>query len=144
VKKLVVIGVFAAAALAVILLWPSDENRVRKVFAGAAEAAAARDVDGFMALISYSYRDDFGMSYLALKEQLKSQFALFSNISVEYEEIKPRIEGDKATVLVRLRVVATTGSDTGYVLGDVKTPLALTVELVKERARWFITKAQRD
>ena len=129
--------------LIAFLLWPSDESRIRKLFKDAAKAAEARDVEGIMSKISYTYSDDYGMSYLMLKEQLKAQFTTLSEIRVEYEDIKLTIAGDKANVELRLRVVATLGNETGYILGDIKTPLTLKITLEKERTKWLITRVER-
>jgi len=142
-KKLFLVMALVIAVLAAYLLWPSDEGRIRKLFHDAAKAAEAGDVDAIMAKISYSYSDDYGMSYLMLKEQLKTQFTGLSDIHVEYDEMKIDVAGGRATAELKLRVVATLGTETGYILGDIKTPLTLKVALEKEHAKWLITRVER-
>jgi hypothetical protein len=41
-----------------------------------------------------------------------------------------------------IRVVATAGTETGYVVGDVKTPVHLSFTLEKERMKWLIVRAE--
>jgi hypothetical protein len=134
---------FVMAALIAYFIWPSDESRIRKLFEDAAKAAEARNVDGIMEKISYSYRDDYGMSYLTLREQLKTQFTSLSYIHVEYEEMKINVVKDRAATDLKLRVVATLGNETGYILGDIKTPLTLKITLEKERTKWLVTRIER-
>lgn len=138
-KKISVVLSLFVLALIAYLFWPSDESRIKKLFKEGAKAVESGDIDGIMAKVSYNYRDDYGMSYITLKEQLKRQFATLSDIDVEYEDLKIDVTGDAATAELKLRVVATIGKETGYILGDIKTPLVLKVTLAKEHTKWLIT-----
>ena len=142
-KKTLLPLLLIVVAVTAYLLWPSDESRISKLFKEAAKAAETKEVEGIMAKISYRYSDDYGMSYLLLKEQLKAQFKSLSDIRVEYEDMKIAPSGDTANVDLKLRVVATLGAETGYILGDLKTPLTLRITLEKERAKWLITRVER-
>ena len=142
-KRILLVLTLAVIALTAYFLWSSDESRIRKLFKDAAKAAEARNVDGIMSKISYAYRDDYGMSYLMLREQLKAQFTSLSDIHVEYEEMKINVVKDRATTELKLRVVATLGNETGYILGDIKTPLTLKITLEKERTKWLIARIER-
>ncbi len=141
-NRLALLLVPPVVLLAAYLLWPTDESRIRKLFKEGAEAMESRDLDGVMAKVSFNYRDDHGMTYLYLKETLKREFQRLSDISIEYEVVKVGVSGDAATAELDLRVIATSGSDTGYIIGDVKTPLRLTFTLEKERAKWQIVKTE--
>ncbi|MCL5024384.1 MAG: hypothetical protein M1497_13660 [Nitrospirae bacterium] len=145
--------VFAAGLL---LLWPSDEARIRKLFKEGAKAAESRDIDGVMSRISYNYRDDYGLTYLSLREMLKREFGSLTDIQIEPGELKVRIlkdasgKGDqgpaasplRAEAEVKVRVIATQGNETGYIIGDVRSPLSLRLILEKERTKWLIVKAE--
>ena len=156
-KKLIV-GLILLSALifTVYLLWPSDESRIKKLFKEGAAALESRDLDGIIAKISFNYRDDYGMTYLSLKEALKREVEKLSDIYVEYGDLEikvfkngksqgeqiPSAASDMATAELNVRVIATVGSDTGYILGDVKSPLHLKFTLGKERMKWLIIKTE--
>lgn len=128
--------------LAGYLLWPTDESRIRKLIKEGAKAAASGDLDGVMAKISFNYRDDHGMTYLYLKETLKRQFQRLSDISIDYEDLNIAVSQNTALADLDVRVIATAGNETGYIIGDIKTPLPLRFTLEKERTKWLIVKAE--
>jgi len=124
------------------LLWPSDEGRIKRLFKEGAEAIEQRDIDGVMSKVSYNYRDDYGMTYLYIREMLKRQFGMLSDIKVEYGDLKIEVSKDRASAELSVRVIATIGNETGYIIGDIKTPLRLRFTLDKERTRWLIVKTE--
>jgi hypothetical protein len=130
--------VFVAVISALYILWPSDESRIRKLFKEGAAAVESGDVEGVMAKVSFIYRDDHGMTYLYLKETLKREFKRLSDISVEYGDLKIRVSENTAVAELDIRVIATSGNETGYIIGDIRTPLSLRFTLNKERAKWLI------
>jgi hypothetical protein len=127
---------------AVVFLWPTDESRIKKLFKEGAMAVEAKDLDGVMAKVSYRYTDDYGMAYLYLKERLKREFSTLSDITVEYEAMKIRVSDNNAVTEVDIRVIATSGKETGYIIGDIKEPLHLRFTLEKERMKWLIVKTE--
>ncbi len=126
----------------VYLLWPSDEGRIKRLFKEGAEAVESRDIDAVMSKVSYNYRDDYGMTYLYIKEMLKRQFGMLSDIEVEYEDLRIEVSKDRASAELSVRVIATVGNERGYIIGDIKTPLRLRFTLDKERTRWLIVKTE--
>lgn len=138
----IVFLLLVALATAAFLLWPSDENRIKKLFKEGAEAIEAEDIEKTMSNVSYNYRDDYGMTYLYLKETLKRQFDALADIDVEYENLKIDISEKTAIAEMDLRVIATLGNDTGYIIGDVKAPLRLKFTLEKDRTNWLIVKSE--
>ncbi len=155
-KKLVIGLVFVSAvAAALFFLWPSDERRIKKLFIEGASAAESKDTDRIMSKISYNYRDDYGMTYFYLRETLKKEFEKFSDVKVEHGD--PQIEifrrgkttentgalpFDRAIAETNVRVVATIGTETGYIVGDPKSPLNLRFTLDKEQLGWRIIKTE--
>jgi hypothetical protein len=154
-KRLVACLLLAAAAAATIFIfWPSDERRIKKLFKEGAAAVESRDLDGVMSKISYTYRDNYGMTYMYLKETLKREFAKLSDPHVELSNLRikvfkktvPKEEGGfavkQAIAEADVRVLATVGTETGYVIGDPKSPLHLRFTLEKERMSWHIVEAE--
>ena len=129
-------------ALTVYLLWPSDERRIRRLFIEGAKAFESKDLDGVMSKVSYNYRDDYGMTYLSVKEFIKREIGILSDIEVEYDKPEIRIDKDRAEAVLSVRVVATSGNETGYIIGTIKDPLRLRFTLEKERGKWFIVKTE--
>lgn len=154
-KKLVAGLLLAAAAAAIIfLIWPSDERRIRKLFKEGATAVESKDLDGVMSKISYNYRDDYGMTYMYLKETLKREFAKLSDPRVELSNLRIKVfkktaskeEGGftlkEAIAEADVRVLATIGTETGYIIGDPKSPVHLRFTLEKERMSWHVVEAE--
>lgn len=116
----------------------------------------SRDLDAVMSKVSFAYRDDYGVTYLHLKEILKREFDRLSDIQVEYEALRTEIikkggaQGkhlspdapDTAVAELNIRVIATTGTETGYIVGDINTPVHMKFTLEKERMKWLIVKAE--
>jgi hypothetical protein len=126
------------SALTVYLLWPSDEGRIRRLLVEGAKAFESRDLNGVMSKVSYNYRDDNGMTYLSVREFIKREMGILSDIEVEYDGPEIRIEKERAEAVLEVRVVATSGNETGYIIGTIKDPLRLRFILEKERGKWLI------
>ncbi len=141
-KKAIALLLLPVVILAAWFFWPTDEQRIRKLIKEGAKAAESGDVDGLMAKISFNYRDDYGMTYLSVRETLKREFQRLSDITVEYENLKIQVSEETAVAELDIRVIATSGSETGYVVGDIKSPERLKLTLDKERTKWLIVKAE--
>lgn len=145
-KSTVIILLIFASLVALYFLWPSDENRIRKLFGEGAKALESRNLDGVMEKISFNYRDDYGLTYLSLKGILKEEFGRFSDVKVEYSGLRVQIfkgaNSKTASVWMDVRVIATGRNETGYIVGDVRDPAHLRFTLMKERTKWLIVKAE--
>lgn len=142
-KKLIIVLLLLLAMITTLyLLWPTDESRIRKLIKEGAKATESGDVDGIMAKVSFNYRDDYGMTYLSVRETLKREFQRLSDITVEYGNLNIRVTEDTAVAELDIRVVATSGTETGYIIGDIKNPLSLRLTLDRERTKWLIVKAE--
>jgi len=141
-KSIALLFILIAAPLIIYLIWPSDESRIKKLFREGAQAVEKRDLDAAMAKVSYNYRDEYGLTYLYMKEIMKSAFQKMRDIKVEYENLKINIADRAATADMDVRIIATIGNDTGYVMGDLPNPVHLKFTLEKERTTWLLTKAE--
>ena len=121
-------------------LWPSDEARIRKLFREGAKAVEARKAEDVMSKVSFNYSDEHGLSYITLKQAVERTLKQMSGIQVEYDIKGITIKDKNASAELDLRVIATYGKDTGYVVGDAAGPAHLTFSLEKERTNWQITK----
>jgi len=130
------------APVMIYVLWPSDESRIRKLFRQGAEAVEQEKIDGVMAKVSFNYTDEYGFTYLFIKEGMTKLFQGMDNIKIEYEITRIEITEKAAVAELDLRVLATHGSDTGYIAGDLSKPFHMKFSLEKERTTWLVTKTE--
>jgi hypothetical protein len=141
-KSIVLLFILIAAPLIIYLIWPSDESRIKKLFREGAQAVEKEDLDAAMSKVSYNYRDEYGLTYLYMKEMMKSAFQRMKDIKVEYENLKINITDRTATADMDVRIIATIGNNTGYIIGDLPNPAHLKFTLEKERTTWLVTKTE--
>jgi len=141
-KSIALLFILIAAPLIIYLIWPSDESRIKKLFREGAQAIEKEDLDAAMSKVSYNYRDEYGLSYLYIKELMKSAFQRMDDIKVEYENLKINISDRTATADMDLRIIATIGNNTGYIMGDLPNPAHLKFTLEKQRTKWLVTKTE--
>lgn len=141
-KSIVLLILIILIPIIIYLLWPSDESRIRKVFKEGSKAIEKEDLDAVMSMVSFNYRDEYGFTYLYIKESMKSVFLRMSDIKIEYENLKIIVNDKTATAEMDIRVIARIGSDTGYILGDLPKPAHLKFTLEKERTKWLVIKTE--
>ena len=124
------------------LLWPSDESRIKKVFRQGSAAIEQEKIDEVMARVSFNYTDEYGLTYLYIREGMTRIFQNLDNIKVEHEVKRIEIKDKTATAELEIRVLATRGSETGYIAGDLPKPLQMKFYLEKERTTWLVTKTE--
>ena len=141
-KTIALIFLVIVLPVVIYLLWPSDAGRIKKLFREGARAIETKDVAGVMSNVSLNYRDEYGFTYLYIKESLKAVFRKMSNIRVERENLTVDVKGKSATADMDVRVIMSEGDETGYVMGDASGPVHLTFTLEKERTKWLIVRTQ--
>jgi hypothetical protein len=141
-KSIALLTLLFLAPVIVYFLWPSDEARIRKLFSEGAHAIEERKVDDVMSRVSFNYTDDNGLSYLYLRKLMEKVFGEVEDISVEYDIKKISVSDEGATAEVDVRVAATRGPDTGYILADGARPLHIRFTLDKERMKWLIIRTE--
>jgi len=141
-KTVIFLSILIISPLIIYFLWPSDENRIKKLFREGAKAVQEEKLDDVMSKVSFNYTDEHGVTYLLIKDSIKKVFQQMDNISVEYEIKKIDIKDKTALAELDIRVIASFGQDTGYVLGDIDKPAQLTFYLEKERGKWLVGKTK--
>ena len=124
------------------LLWPTNESRIKKLFREGAEAIEREDLDAVMSKVSFNYRDDYGLTFLSLKESMQSVFKRMNDIKITSENLAININDKTATGDLDIRVLATAANNTGYVMGDLRKPVHLRFTLEKEKMKWLVTKTE--
>jgi hypothetical protein len=141
-KSVALLTLFFIAPVIIYFLWPSDEARIRTLFREGAKAIEEQKIDDVMSKVSFSYTDENGLSYLYLKKLLERAFGEVKDIRIEYDIKKIDVRDDSAAADVDVRVAATRGPDTGYMLGDAAKPLHIRFTLDKERTKWLISRTE--
>jgi hypothetical protein len=141
-KSLILLFILFALSVILYFLWPSDESKIRKLFKEGSQAIEKEDLDAVMSKVSFNYRDEYGLTYFYIKESMKSVFRQMGDIKIEYENLEIKINDKNATADTDLRIVATVGNNTGYIMGDLAKPAHLRFILEKERGKWLVTKTE--
>ncbi len=141
-KSVILLFLLIISPVLIYFLWPSDESRIKKLIKEGAAAVEKEEIDNVMAKVSFNYQDNQGFTYILLKRVFEEQFKRMSGIKVEYENLRIEVKDKSASASFDLRVIATIGNDTGYIIGDLKTPEHLKLYLEKERINWLVTKAE--
>lgn len=141
-KSIIIIFLLIISPIIIYFLWPTDESRIKKLVKEGATAIEKEDVETTMSKVSFNYHDEHGLNYILLKRILEDQFRKMSDIRIEYENLKITVNKGTASAELDLRVIATIWNQTGYIIGDIKTPTHLKFSLEKERTKWLVTKTE--
>ena len=141
-KSVIFLFLLILSPIIIYFLWPSDESRIKKLIKEGAAAIEKKEIDKVMSKVSFNYYDDYGFTYILIKKLLEDQFRTMSDIKVEYENLKITVKKDSAIADLDVRVIATIGNETGYIIGDIKKPMHLKFNLEKERVKWLVTKTE--
>src|SRR4030043_2274551 len=141
-KTIALLFLFILTPIILYLLWPSDESRIKKLFNEGSRAIEKEDLDALMSKVAFNYSDEYGLTYLYLKESMKSVFKQMSDIKIEYENLNIKVNEKTGIADMDVRVIATIGNDTGYIFGDLPKPVHLKFTLEKERTKWLVTKTE--
>ena len=138
-KTIVSLALLILSPVIIYFLWPSDESRIKKLFRDGAKAIEQEKIDDVMSMVSFNYTDKEGLSYIIIREGMKRVFQQMSGIKIEYDIKNLSIKDAAATADLDLRVVASYGEDTGYIVGDAAEPVHMKFFLEKERTTWLVS-----
>jgi hypothetical protein len=141
-KTIALLFILIVTPLIIYLLWPSDESRIKNLFKEGSQAIEKEDLETVMSKVSFNYRDEYGFTYLYLKELMKTLFKQMDDIKIEYENIDINVHDKTATADMDVLILAKMGNNTGYILGDLSEPAHLTFTLEKERTKWLVIKTE--
>lgn len=141
-KTIISLFILILAPVILYLVWPSDEARIKKMLKEGINSVEHEDLENVMSKVSFNYRDDYGLTYLYIKEYMKRIFQQMDEINIEYENLRILVHDKTASAEMDVRVVARVGTDTGYVFGDYPNPEHLTLTLQKERTKWYVIKTE--
>ena len=79
-KTIALLFILIITPAIIYLLWPSDESRIKKLFKEGSHAIEREDLETVMSKVSFNYRDEYGFTYLYLKELMKTVFKQMNDI----------------------------------------------------------------
>ncbi len=141
-KSLIFLSLLIICPLIVYVLWPSDVSRIKKLFKQGAKAIESEKIDDLMSKVSFNYSDEYGLTYLYLKEGIEKVFIQMDDFIIEYEIIKIEVNDKTANAELDVRVIASYGQDTGYIIGDAAEPANVIFTLEKVRTKWLVNKTR--
>lgn len=130
------------AVVAVIVFFPTEQKRIRKVISGVEKAAMDEDVDGLMEHISFNYRDGYGGSYMVVKKKAEAAFKRYNSLEVSAHIIDIHVEEDQAEANLKVSVIASEGTNRGYIIGDAEKSREITVYLERSAYKWKVISAE--
>jgi|GEM_PF-1817041 hypothetical protein len=136
--------VFILSVIAVLILYPTEEGRIRKVINRAEKAIVEEDIDALMENVSYNYADDYGNNYLLLRRRMEAVFRRLDDIEVEKVFRDISINDTEAEVMLRASVLATMGEERGYIYGGAGGHDSVRVYLEKTAHRWRIRRVELE
>ena len=141
-KTIISLALLILSPIIIYFLWPSDESRIKKLFREGATAIEQEKIDDVMSKVSFNYTDQQGLAYITIKGGLSRIFRRMSGIKIGYEIKNISIKGAAATAELELRVIASYGKGTGYVVGDAAAPAHMKFFLEKERTSWLVNSTE--
>lgn len=141
-KNIAIILFLIVVAVTVFFLWPSDVTRIRKVIKRGTTGFEQKNIEEIMACVSFTYHDEYGMSYLLIKKGVERFLKQLDRIKIEYENLEINVGEKIATAELDVWVIGRRGEHTQYVIGDFDTPLHITFTLGKERMKWLVVGTQ--
>lgn len=142
-RSIALLALLFLAPVILYFVWPTDENRIRKLFRDGAKAVEERKISDVMSKVSFSYSDANGLSYALIKDLMARLFKHMQGIKIEFEIKRLSITGEKAVADLAVRAVAAYEKDIGYFIGDAATPANIRFFLEKEGTGWQVVKTER-
>ena len=133
---------FITAVITVIFIFPSDKKRIRKAIGAVEQAVVNEDVQALMDRVSFNYADDYGGSYLTMKKRAENLFNSYDDFDVTAEIAGIAIIEEKVTVDLKVSLIASSGSDRGYLIGDAGGHREIKVFFEKAKLNWMITRLE--
>lgn len=141
-KTIILLSFLIISPVIIYFLWPSDTSRIKKLFREGAKAIETEKIDDVMSKVSFNYTDEYGMTYLYMRKGMERVFSQMEGIDIEYEIKEIRVTDKTASAELEIRVIASIGNDTGYIIGDLAKPVLMTFSLDKDRTTWLVTGAK--
>lgn len=138
--KKIGLALVVAAVIVAIIIFPSDKKRIQKTITASEQAFIKEDLKSVMDHVSFNYTDDYGGSYLTLKQRIERLFSTYDDFEVYSDIVAITVSGDEALADLRVSIIASVGNERGYLFGDAGSHREIRVYLAKENFGWMIVR----
>lgn len=142
-RKPVVVGIVCILVILIAILFKfvliSEERRIELTLRGAIEAVRNEDLAGCMDHIASSGWDTPHVTREELEYIIQEGFDSFDNIRVLYDEFSVAVEGDRAIVSVKVKVIAKYDDQVMILLGTLTEGREVELDMLKEGKSWLIS-----
>jgi hypothetical protein len=136
--RIVLICLALITAGAFFLFQADKKKAVETLLRKGCEAIETKNTDKLAPLISFSYRDDLGMNYAALRGSFEYIFSQFSDIVIVYRITGITLGKDTVTADLTVWAHGSWMGGTQDIAGKADDPVPLTVLCIKEMFKWKI------
>lgn len=143
IKAILLGGIFLVLSFILInYVFVSDEKRIAKAIDKGEKAIEAKDLEGCMKRLSYNYSDEYGLSYIQVKNFLERFLKEFQEIEIEKEVTNIEVKDDNAKASMSLRVIVTLQGQKGYLIGSSESPENIKMNFEKVRTKWLLNRVE--
>jgi hypothetical protein len=144
--KGLIIALALAALVYLVLVRPlliSDEARIRKGVKEGVEAIEAEDLQRCLRHVSIHYKDEYGLTYLGVKQLLSKKFQEFDAFEIYLGNLQiTLLDKETASAGFDLKVKVSYRGQKGYLLGSGEFSNRITMSFAKEGRRWRVTRVE--
>ena len=121
----------------------SDEARIKKGVKEGVEAIEAEDLEKCLRHVSIHYRDEYGLTYLGVKQLLSRIFQEFEAFEIDLGNLQiTLLDKGTASAAFDLKVKVSYRGQNGYLLGSGDFSNRVTMSFIKEGRKWRVTRVE--
>ncbi len=144
--KVFVIALALAALIYLVFVRPlliSEEARIRKGVEEGVQAIEAKDLGKCLRHVSLHYKDEYGLTYLGVKQLLSKIFQEFDAFEIDLRDLRIiLLDKGVASVTFDLKVKASYGGQRAYIIGAGDDSNRIEMNFIKEGGRWKVTQVE--
>ncbi len=140
-RQYLIPGVVTIGLVGMLMYVRSDRRAIGIMVDRSIDAIESEDRALLSALISESYRDDFGYGRSDVLAIAQDFFDAFDDINVTVESEKIEIDGRHATMDVQFKVVVSYEGQRGYIAGAPQQAETIRLNLAREPPGWQVVRA---
>lgn len=146
-KGFVTVFILALAVLVYLVmvrpLLISDEAKIRKGIEKGIQGIEAKDLTKCLRHVSLHYKDEYGLTYVGVRELLGRVFREFDAFEIGLGDLRfLSLEKEEASVSLDLKVKVRYRGEKAYLLGSGKDANRVKIRFIKEGRRWKVIQVE--
>ncbi len=143
-------GFVIALALALLIylvfvrpLLISEEARIRRGIKEGVGAIEAKDLGKCLRHVSLHYKDEYGLTYLGVKQLLSKIFQEFEAFEIDLKNLQiTLLDKGTASAAFDLKVKVNYGGQRAYLIGSGDDSNRIEMSFIKEGGRWKVNQVE--